>query len=295
MSSTPPGDTGWKGAYTKPIRRRLVNWGGTVAIARAGLKDREGDTCWRRSASHLGEYRRNSNTCSATNSSLETDGALDGVNNPDSRSNPTRLLPAMLEALDFLGVGWVVCDVACRILGTNRTADNILRARDGLEIDSNGALCVLHGCSRPLGEAVRQAARARLSGSHDIVLTVHRAPDKRGLRLLMRSVPGVSTTNRSRLSAALVLILDSAPPVKTTHADLYGLYRLTPTEARVATLLMEGETLRHCSLELGISSLTARAHLKRIFKKTRVHRQGELVALLLKSIGMARLGNEAPL
>jgi DNA-binding CsgD family transcriptional regulator len=49
---------------------------------------------------------------------------------------------------------------------------------------------------------------------------------------------------------------------------------------------MEGVALDDCCTQLGIRRTTARMHLRNIFAKTGVRRQGELVALLLKSIGL---------
>jgi DNA-binding CsgD family transcriptional regulator len=49
---------------------------------------------------------------------------------------------------------------------------------------------------------------------------------------------------------------------------------------------MEGMALEDCGDELGIRRTTVRMHLRNIFAKTGARRQGELVALLLKSIGL---------
>jgi hypothetical protein len=55
-------------------------------------------------------------------------------------------------------------------------------------------------------------------------------------------------------------------------------------------LLMQGDELEECCRELAIRRSTGCTHLKRLFKKTGVHRQSQLVTLLLKSIGLAYLG-----
>jgi DNA-binding CsgD family transcriptional regulator len=82
------------------------------------------------------------------------------------------------------------------------------------------------------------------------------------------------------------MIQDSALPVETAEAELRQLYGLTSAEARLSNLLMEGAALEDCCAQLGIRRTTARMHLRNIFAKTGVRRQGELVALLLKSIGL---------
>jgi DNA-binding CsgD family transcriptional regulator len=59
------------------------------------------------------------------------------------------------------------------------------------------------------------------------------------------------------------------------------LYRLTPTEARLADLLLGGLEVRAVADHLGITIETARFHLKRVLAKTGTHRQTELVRLML--------------
>jgi DNA-binding CsgD family transcriptional regulator len=82
------------------------------------------------------------------------------------------------------------------------------------------------------------------------------------------------------------MILDSAQPVETAETELKQLYGFTATEARLANHLMEGLSLEDCCAAMGIRRTTARMHLRNIFAKTGVRRQGELVSLLLKSIGL---------
>jgi DNA-binding CsgD family transcriptional regulator len=92
-------------------------------------------------------------------------------------------------------------------------------------------------------------------------------------------------------SAALVIILDSAMHVKLIDSDLRQLYGFTAREARLANLLMEGASLEACCDQMKIRRSTGCTHLRYLFRKTGAHRQSELVALLLKGIGLARLGH----
>jgi len=62
---------------------------------------------------------------------------------------------------------------------------------------------------------------------------------------------------------------------------LEQLYQLTPTEARVACAVVEGQGLKRSAQQLGIGVSTARTHLCRVFEKTGTRRQGELIRLLL--------------
>jgi len=200
------------------------------------------------------------------------------------------LLASSFAALDLLGIGLAVCNLSSQLLVANGTAEQILRTRDGLELDSDQVLCATHECNPSLSQLVQQAARSAVlgkAGDNDAMLAIPRSSDKRALTVLVRAANGASTKEtHSEQPAALVLILDSALPAKAAEPELRQLYGLTSTEARLANLLMEGKTLDECGCQLGIRRSTVRMHLRNLFAKTGVRRQGELVSLLLKSIGL---------
>jgi DNA-binding CsgD family transcriptional regulator len=61
---------------------------------------------------------------------------------------------------------------------------------------------------------------------------------------------------------------------------IQGLLDLTPAEALLARAIAGGRTLAEAARDAGICPATARTHLKRIFAKSGVSRQAELVAML---------------
>lgn len=65
---------------------------------------------------------------------------------------------------------------------------------------------------------------------------------------------------------------------------LRKLYGFTPAELRLAERLVLGCDLKTAADQLQITKETARGYLKRIFEKTRVKRQPDLVRLLLTSV-----------
>ena len=202
---------------------------------------------------------------------------------------------AGMQALEVLGIGWLVCDATGHVLSANSIASRILRTRDGLEVNTNGALCATRGCSEQLAQAVQRAATDSVMEEQQDrrgSLIVRRAGDKRAYALLVRPVEAMSTSETCDRSAVLVLILDSSLSVQATLGELRQLCGFTPAEARLANLLMDGLSLHDCSNRLDILPATASAHLRRMFKKTGVHRQSELVSVLLRTIGLVRLRSE---
>jgi DNA-binding CsgD family transcriptional regulator len=74
------------------------------------------------------------------------------------------------------------------------------------------------------------------------------------------------------------------PDEKYIAWRMQQLYRLTPTESRVAAALAMGKTIERIALENAVTEATLRTQLKSIFSKTNTSRQAELVRLALAGI-----------
>jgi DNA-binding CsgD family transcriptional regulator len=61
---------------------------------------------------------------------------------------------------------------------------------------------------------------------------------------------------------------------------LQALFDLTPAEARVASMLIDGKSVDAISRIQGVSLNTVRTQLKSVFVKTGVERQVDLVSML---------------
>jgi DNA-binding CsgD family transcriptional regulator len=217
----------------------------------------------------------------------ETVSALVG----ESATKNARVLEAGFDALSFLHIGLVLCAADGRVLGVNKIAEKILAGRDGLELTRDGMLRTTQESERSLERLIQQAGkRARNGQSLNDVLAVRRGARKRPLTLFIRAslMAGAASTAES---SVLIMIMDPALPVRAIEGELRQLYGFSSMEARLANLLIQGYSLEECCHELAFRRSTGCTHLKRLFKKTGVHRQSELVTLLLKSIGLICLGS----
>ena len=208
---------------------------------------------------------------------------------PDNR--PFYLAMAGFEVLDMLNVGFAVSNVAGRVLLSNRTAEQILAAGDGLTVTARGILRSPKGCA--LSDLIEQTANAVQDGNSElrsVALTIPRPSGKRPLILLLRSVRNMSSKPGTARALTLLFILDPEVSVEVEISELRELYAFTRAEARLANLLMEGNSLEKCCHQLGIGRTTACSHLQQLFKKTGVRRQSQLVSLLFKSVGLVRTG-----
>ena len=118
-----------------------------------------------------------------------------------------------------------------------------------------------------IGAVVRSIAVA--ASEHKPACVIHLLPLKRGAR----DVFGWD---------GVLLLLAEPANASVPHADLLRLlFDLTPAEARLTRHLLEGRTPAEAAAHLRITNATTRVHLRRIFAKTGVRRQAELVRLLL--------------
>jgi DNA-binding CsgD family transcriptional regulator/PAS domain-containing protein len=225
---------------------------------------------------------------------------------PSAARGLTRLVPHLRNALDLyhaleanrseqavysgaienLSVGVVLLDHEGRIVRANAVADAILASADGIARSERG-LRFGEASHRARIEALlagEQGERgspailrvARPSGSRDYGVAIHRI-----------DTPGFMRTGSS--PALALLISDPERAAVADHEALRSRFGLTRKEALLAGELAGGNSLDQAAARLGIARNTARSHLRALFAKTGVSRQGELVRLIHASLpGLAR-------
>jgi DNA-binding CsgD family transcriptional regulator len=84
---------------------------------------------------------------------------------------------------------------------------------------------------------------------------------------------------------ALIVFSDPEAQPSSRAPILSTLYHLTPSECRLADLLLQGFTVARAAERMRVTSHTARFMLKSIFGKTATHRQSELMRFLVRLRG----------
>lgn len=189
---------------------------------------------------------------------------------------------AALETLDRLSLGVCLLDARGRERHSNKAAERMFSAGDGLGLQHHELRCSEPRESRALQAAVAKAAVGAAGGDPHpgTALTVSRPSGKRPYRVLVAPLLGSRLSSCVARCAALVLVTDPEVVPASQEQTLRSLYGLTGAEVRVATALNSGENLRQVAERLGIGYTTARTHLARALQKTGARRQSELVMLL---------------
>jgi DNA-binding CsgD family transcriptional regulator/PAS domain-containing protein len=190
------------------------------------------------------------------------------------------------EALARIGIGIFALDSLGRVVFANPAGERLLG--DGLALVNDRLLVGAAPERAALEAAIAQMTRAApedLAADPKPIL-IHRRKAERPLAIYVLPIAATSYPAAQFLThaRAIVLAIDpeaSGPADPALVRDVLG---LTLAEARVAALVGAGLSPRESAEKLGIAEETARTALKRVFSKTGVSRQSELVALLTKLV-----------
>lgn len=198
---------------------------------------------------------------------------------------------AALELLHGLGQALFLVSAEGRVIWQNSAADRLLNQRDGL-ITGEGELRTLSAAANTELQRLVKSAAA-ISSQPKLhpggMMTVPRPSLKRSYHVL---VTPLATREGNRMSqqlsvspAVAIFVMDleqnTVPPAEV----LRTLYHLTPAEARLATALGSGESIRTYAERSELSVHYVRWLLKQVEAKTETRRLADLIRLLARQAG----------
>jgi len=190
---------------------------------------------------------------------------------------PTIASARMAEALDALRCAVVLTNEHGTILHANRSAERMLH--DGGRIQS--AHGILHArapsAASKLRSAVALAARNE-AGIGKTGFTI-RLTEPDGPPIFAQVVPLTGSDLQTRLQPVAAVFISALPDAQDGADTVAAAFDLTPAETRLLASLFAGRTLAETAATLRIARTTAKTHLERIFLKTGVTRQAELMRL----------------
>jgi DNA-binding CsgD family transcriptional regulator len=186
---------------------------------------------------------------------------------------------AFADVLDHLSAGLFLLDAQGRIVHTNAAADGMLS--DGGLLRAVGGRLVAGAA--PVERTLRESAAVRDESvpiGRDGIVVPLRTGD--GERYIARALPlaGAPRGAGGAPEAATAIFVRRAT-METSPPDIIAdTYKLTPTELRVLTALVEVGGVPDVAAALGVAETTIKTHLARLFAKTGARRQAELVKLV---------------
>ena len=197
------------------------------------------------------------------------------------------LLEASLEAshrfeavIDFLATPVILLTGDLSIVHANLAANALLESGQPLAA-RDGALCSeVPGLQRALANLVARAVLDEtLTPGAGIGLPCRTDGDQ---AFTLHIIPLARGALRPHLAqgATAALFVSSAAVTHDLDLDLLApLFDLTPAEIRVFNLIAGGRTPQEIAIEIGVAVSTVRTHLLRVFEKTGINRQADLIRM----------------
>jgi DNA-binding CsgD family transcriptional regulator len=191
---------------------------------------------------------------------------------------------AALEELDQFAVGVVVARKDGMLVCANRAAEDLLRSTKSLAVEDGRLQAQTVAGDEQIRRALSLVSRPAQAGPHPVKIS---DLDSAGeLQMLVTKLPGrrepKSLALPPRDLVALVFETDTRRHLKQWEG-LQHAFGLLISEARLVELLANGASLAEAARQLGLKTGSARQYLKRVFRKTGVNRQADLVRKVLSS------------
>jgi DNA-binding CsgD family transcriptional regulator len=189
-----------------------------------------------------------------------------------------------LASLEGLRQGFLLVDAAARPLFANRVARSLLDTSDGLQLEA-GALSASDADGGHMLRGLIGACGAGIVTGSGGEIALRREAGRMPLDVLVTPI-GAETANTlwtfPQRPVAILLVSDPEAEVQAHVESLRERFGFTPAEAACAIEIVKGDGRQATADRLGITVGTARSHLSKIFEKTGVTRQAELVRRLLQ-------------
>ena len=198
------------------------------------------------------------------------------------------------HVLSLLYFGVALVDANGNLIAINEAAEDILAERDGLQPGPGGLMAIDDSADDQLRGAISACARGRDDDQAIVAISVPRKSGRLPYLVLSNKFEFGADQPAEGRTTVLLLIVDPEQPIGDQESVairhvLMDHYGLTPAEARVTFMIVQGMRLDDIADQLGIGVHPARTHLKRVFEKLGVERQAELVMLYYSYLGPIRV------
>ena len=188
----------------------------------------------------------------------------------DARSDGTEL-SILSKALDHLISGVVVVDETLKVFFINKSATNLLNNDFSVRLKGSA----LH-CSNP---RVKKNLIEKLTKKTDVVFTItHKGKD---MYVLIFPLSDSEAYDANHQSCSIMFLFDTIREPDRIEEVIRTIYKLSPTEAKIASKLMFNPYLTDIAASMGITYNTIRTHLKRIYQKTGTNKLPALIQKLV--------------
>ena len=181
-------------------------------------------------------------------------------------------------AIDTLSAPVLLVTAELRLIHANPAATEMLRTADLIRVRGGVVSTAVSGVTRALAVAVAQAgADESAIGRRGLGIPIARHDGHKAALHVLPLRRGRMAVD-SEAAAAVFVAQTDAPFVAPTEV-VSALFGFTPAEGRIFNQIVAGHTVDEAAAALDIGIATVKSHLKRIFDKTGVRRQLDLLRI----------------
>jgi DNA-binding CsgD family transcriptional regulator/PAS domain-containing protein len=208
----------------------------------------------------------------------------------------TKLNALQANILDRIPEGIIVLDELHEVVICNIAAKSIIDASDAIKISKGHIICRIKSDNSTLHHSIDSAIDNRSVDSNRFAVRIKSSKDNDHILCVATSLRfnkfdekinkyknGVNhyTARLPSKSYCLLTICKPSSYKNREQEFLEQMFELTPSEAKLASQIANGESLKDIAESLGRTEGTARVQLQSIFEKTNTNRQSSLVRLLM--------------
>jgi DNA-binding CsgD family transcriptional regulator len=188
------------------------------------------------------------------------------------------------ELLDRNPAAVLLLDAQKRVVYSNRRTAALHAESDGIRIGTHGITLSSRTADEKLQRLIAGVLAPIAGAAPGSTMQVTRPSGRRPYVVFVSSMPVQARALSELWPAVCVVVTDPSDRRPLTTDRLKAAFGFTEAEARLASLLVSGQSLRSAATTLRITYGTARVRLAELFQKTETRRQGELIGLLLATL-----------
>ena len=190
------------------------------------------------------------------------------------------LATALADVLDNLASGIFLLDAFCRVVHANAAGHALLAADDVVRSVAGQLVTSSAEANRTLREAFAAGSDVALLAARGNAIPLLSPGGEHYVAHILPLSSVLRTGNERATDAAGALLLRKVSLGGQSYGELIArTFDLTPAELRVFLSIVEVGGIPETAAALGIAETTAKTHLHRVFAKTGVSRQADLVKL----------------
>ncbi|WP_445221635.1 helix-turn-helix transcriptional regulator [Bradyrhizobium sp. Pa8] len=190
------------------------------------------------------------------------------------------LATALADVLDNLASGIFLLDAFCRVVHANSAGHALLAAADVIRSVAGQLVTSSAEANQMLREAFAARCDIALLAARDRAIPLLSPSGERYVAHILPLSSVLRNGSERGVDAAGALLLRKVSLGGQSYGELIArTFDLTPAELRVFLSIVEVGGVPETAAALGIAETTAKTHLHRVFAKTGVSRQADLVKL----------------